>query len=240
MERRVEPRFAVASHVALFPVDKLDLEIEGKIREISAGGMRVQVSHAVRIGARILLDSEHHLVIVEGRPAELSGNGFLIGVQRVGSASKLDFPADATRAEQVRRLMAGIDGTESPSEDEVPPEAVLFPLPPNPAVPEPSSPLPVRAMSAMPSLVMPKSAMAQPLTLLEVPLSESLAPETPEPEVHLPPEHSAPTQQPASKRFPIWYAVAAGLAVALALTAAFLPWQSPAKPAVHRMPAPAP
>jgi hypothetical protein len=162
MEKRAEPRFAVASRVVLVPLNKPNLEIEGNIRDVSAGGIRIQTSLRLESGQEVLIETEHHLVLGEVRHTGMTGVGYLLGVQRLKEISKLDVPESASRAEQIRMLK---NGGAAPAE---PPPASLFPLPPAAATSEQPVQAPATAALPLPPPILPELA-ATPLAAAPLP-----------------------------------------------------------------------
>src|SRR5215470_18986160 len=105
MERRSEPRFQVHSPAKLTPLGRPEREIDCVLADISATGMKLVVDESLSVGARLCVEFQSHLVLVEVRHSQARGSKFIVGVERIHTYPKFALSLTATKSETMRALI---------------------------------------------------------------------------------------------------------------------------------------
>jgi hypothetical protein len=109
MDRRIEPRFPVASSATVFRIDDAERELAGSLANISASGLSLVMEESLTVGSFIVVEVEHHLILGEVQNTQSRGSRFALGIRRLHALEKLDLSLDATRAENIRVLMSAFN-----------------------------------------------------------------------------------------------------------------------------------
>jgi hypothetical protein len=208
VDRRAETRFSISSQVKVTLLSSLDRQIECRMIDISATGMRFIASEALLNDEVVAVDFEDHLAVATVRNCQAYGDKYSIGTSRIHSLPKDQLPAGQPKYQQIRALLeekgwsVEID-TLDPAQLQRVPEPVAAATPVSPA---PETEFPAVAESVKPSEVEPEPVAEAPPLPVPSPSIEASAPLTP------PLPVSIPSARPWRGRI----VIAAGLVLAIA------------------------
>lgn len=105
MDRRAETRFAISSKVKVTLLSSLDRQIECRMIDISATGMRFIANEPLPNDEVVAVDFEDHLAVATVRNCQAYGDKFSIGTSRIHSLPKDQLPAGQPKYQQIRALL---------------------------------------------------------------------------------------------------------------------------------------
>jgi len=170
MHRRVEERFQVRSSAKIIRAEEPERELPASILDISASGLLLLVGEPLPFGAKIVVVTEHHLILAEVRNSDARGTRFAVGTQRLQTLETAELSPEATTRQNIQTLL----DRDRPS---VVTEEVLAEPPRNELDrhPEPASPEPLQAFLRPAILVFPKPPAPTARQFSSIGLSASLA-----------------------------------------------------------------
>jgi hypothetical protein len=105
VERRTEPRFSISSPVKVTLLSSLDRQVDGRMVDLSATGMRFIANEIIPLDEIVAVDFEDHLAVAAVRNCQRYGDKFSIGTSRIHSLPKDQLPAGKPQYEQIRALL---------------------------------------------------------------------------------------------------------------------------------------
>src|SRR5579862_8240492 len=105
VDRRIEPRFSITSPVKVTLLSSLDRQIDGRMVDLSATGMRFITSEVIPLDEMVAVDFEDHLAVAHVRHCRPHGAKFSIGTSRIHSLPKDELPAGKPQYEHIRTLL---------------------------------------------------------------------------------------------------------------------------------------
>jgi hypothetical protein len=197
VDRRAETRFSISSKVTVTLLSSLDRQIECRMIDISATGMRFIASEALPNDEVVAVDFEDHLAVAAVRNCQAYGDKYSIGTSRIHSLPKDQLPAGQPKYQQIRALLEEKGwSVEIESIDPAQLQKVQEPIAPQPIAPSPIAE-PVKFREPEPVAEVPQ---APPPPLIETPVA-----------VMSPPVVSLPSAKPWRGRL----VIAAGLVLAI-------------------------
>jgi Domain of unknown function (DUF4115)/PilZ domain len=105
VDRRAETRFAISSKVQVTLLSSLDRQIECRMIDISATGMRFIANEALPHNEVVAVDFEDHLAVATVRNCQAYGDKYSVGTSRIHSLPKDQLPAGQPKYQQIRALL---------------------------------------------------------------------------------------------------------------------------------------
>jgi hypothetical protein len=203
VDRRTEPRFSIASRVKVTLLSSLDRQIDCRMVDLSATGMRFISNEVLPADEIVAVDFEDHLAVATIRHCQRYGDKFSIGTSRIHSLPKDQLPAGKPQYEQIRALLEEkgwlVEIETGDPAPVLPPEAEVATVTEEAA---PAAEVPPLAEGAPTVEVLPETEAATVAEVAEVsPLDAAPAPPVPSPS-QAPAESAIPleteTQEPVS------------------------------------------
>jgi hypothetical protein len=130
VDRRTEPRFSISAPVKVTLLSSLEREIDCRVVDLSATGMRLIAGEAIPAGEMVAVDFEDHLAVATVRNCQRYGDKFSVGTSRIHELPKDQLPSGQPRYQQIRALLEEKGWSVEIETDDPVPEA--------PAAPEPA------------------------------------------------------------------------------------------------------
>jgi hypothetical protein len=88
VDRRAETRFSISSQVQVTLLSSLDRQIECRMIDLSATGMRFIANEALPNDEVVAVDFEDHLAVATVRNCQAYGDKYSIGTSRIHSLAR--------------------------------------------------------------------------------------------------------------------------------------------------------